>query len=136
MQTRKLPNLKVLPFQPEAVLPMSLGMADIALAALDKGAEGLMIPSKTYYYMAAGSAVLAICEGESELKDTIAAADCGRSIAPGRPERLAQEIRGLAANREELSRLKANARSYCVMYHDRRTVVQAMIHKLLDASWP
>lgn len=134
MQSRKLPNLKVLPFQPESVLPMSLGMADIALVALDKGAEGLMIPSKTYYYMAAGSAVLAICEGESELKDTIAAADCGRSIAPGQPERLAREIRGLAADREELSRLKSNARSYCVKNHDRKTATSLFIQTLLDCE--
>lgn len=134
MQTRKLPNLKVLPFQPESVLPMSLGMADIALVALDKGAEGLMIPSKTYYYMAAGSAVLAICDGESELKDTIAAADCGRSIAPGQPERLAQEIRGLAADREELSRLKANARSYCVKNHDRKTTTSLFVQTLMGSN--
>jgi glycosyltransferase involved in cell wall biosynthesis len=132
MKTRNLANLKVLPFQPESMLPMSLGMADIALVALDKGAEGLMIPSKTFYYMAAGSAVLAICEGESELKDTIASADCGRCVAPGEPERLAREIRNLASDPEALGRLKINARNYCKKHHDRATVTSAFVQMLLS----
>ncbi|MFG6584645.1 glycosyltransferase family 4 protein [Sulfitobacter sp. 1A12779] len=131
MQSRNLPNLKVLPFQPESVLPMSLAMADVALVVLDKGAEGLMIPSKTYYYMAAGSAVFAICENESELKDTILAADCGDCLAPGNPEHLAREIREIFSKPEILKRQKENARSYCVAHHDREKVTSVFVESLL-----
>ncbi len=53
-----LSNLTFLPFQPESALPFSLAMADIGLVALAKGAEGVSMPSKTYYMMAAGSALL------------------------------------------------------------------------------
>lgn len=115
----KLSNLYVLPFQPEAMLPYTLSMADLALVALDKGAEGLMIPSKTYYYMAAGAAILAICQGQSELTDTIEAAECGVQLEPGQPERLAEAIIDLAANRPRLEAMTTAARAYCVAHHDR-----------------
>lgn len=134
MQSRKLPNLKVLPFQPESVLPMSLAMADIALVALDKGAEGLMIPSKTYYYMAAGSAVLAICEDASELKDTIEAARCGVCVMPGQPESLARSIKTLSGQGPVLDRMKLNARSYCVEHHDRKKATYGFVQALTGSE--
>lgn len=129
-QSRNLPNLMVLPFQPEAMLPMSLSMADISLVALDKGAEGLMIPSKTYYYMAAGSAVIAICEGGSELKDTVEAANCGYCVTPGEPETLANLIKTLADNKVALDQLKYNARVYCCAHHDREKSTQTFVRTL------
>ena len=115
---RTLPNLKVLPFQPEAVLPFSLAMADIALVSLDMGAEGMMIPSKTYYYMAAGAAVIAISQGDSELTDTLAKAECGARVSPGQPEALADMITAMADDGPQLEGQKANARRYCVAQHD------------------
>ena len=126
-ESRGLGNLSVLPFQPEEVLPYSLAMADIALVSLDQGAEGLMIPSKTYYYMAAGAALLAICEGESELTDTVAAAECGVQVKPGQPEQLAAEIRALADNRLRLNKMKQAARAHCVAHHKRSVCTQRFL---------
>lgn len=135
----ELANLHVLPFQPEAMLPHTLSMADIALVALDKGAEGLMIPSKTYYYMAAGAAILAICQGESELTDTIEAGKCGVQLEPGQPERLAEAIMTLAADRARLEAMKTASRAYCVAHHDRTRcttdfvhLMDDVVHKVLD----
>ena len=117
-QNENLDNLMVLPFQPEAILPYSLAMADIALVSLDAGAEGMMIPSKTYYYMAAGAAVLAISQGQSELTDTLKRADCGGRVAPGQPKALANKIEAMADDSERLTTQKDNARRYCVAHHD------------------
>lgn len=132
MTTNKLANLYVLPFQPEAMLPHTLSMADLALVALDKGAEGLMIPSKTYYYMAAGAAILAICQGESELTDTIKAGQCGLQLKPCQPERLAEAIVALVADRGRLEAMKAAARDYCVAHHDRARCTADFVHLLDD----
>lgn len=123
----ELINLIVLPFQPEEVLPYSLGMADLALVSLDVGAEGLMIPSKTYYYMAAGAAVLAICQGESELADTIAASGAGVQVKPSAPKALADTIRALADDKIRLATMKAAARSHCVTHHEREACTRAFL---------
>lgn len=133
--THQLANLHVLPFQPEAMLPHTLSMADMALVALDKGAEELMIPSKTYYYMAAGAAILAICQGKSELTDTIEAGKCGVQLEPGQPERLAEAIVTLAADRARLEAMKTAARAYCVAHHDRARCTADFVH-LLDSTEP
>lgn len=118
-------NLKVLPFQSEEMLPYTMSLADISLVALDKGAEGLMIPSKTFYYMAGGSAVLAICHGESELSDLIADASCGACVPPGEPERLAAAICSFAADTHRLKSMKQNARRYCLAHHARHICARA-----------
>lgn len=115
---RHLPNLMVLPFQPEAVLPYALAMADIALVSLDAGAEGMMIPSKTYYYMAAGAAVIAISHGNSELTDTLLKAECGVRVAPGQPDALARCILAMVDDGPRLEQLGKNARRACVERHD------------------
>lgn len=130
MTTHHLANLHVLPFQPEAMLPHTLGMADMALVALDKGAEDLMIPSKTYYYMAAGAAILAICQGKSELTDTVEAGECGVQLKPGQPDRLAEAIVDLAADRTRLEAMKTAARAYCVAHHDRVRCTAKFVHLL------
>lgn len=128
----QLNNLIVLPFQPEEVLPYSLGMADLALVSLDVGAEGLMIPSKTYYYMAAGAAVLAICQGESELTDTIKASGGGVQIDPGSPETLAAAIEALADDTQRLGAMKSAARQYCVTHHEREACTRAFLDILAE----
>ena len=39
-----LTNVKVIPFQSEDRLPFTMALGDVSLVALDKGAEGLMVP--------------------------------------------------------------------------------------------
>ena len=53
-------NVKYYPFQPEPMLPYTLPLGDISLVSLDEGLEELMVPSKFFSYLAAGSAILAI----------------------------------------------------------------------------
>ena len=130
--SKNLTNLQVLPFQPEDRLPQSLSMADISLVALDPGAENLMIPSKTFYYMAVGSAILAICQDGSELSDVIADGQCGLVMAPGKPEKLASAIVSLADNKSKLDQMKTNAREYCLTHHSRELCTSQFVDLLVS----
>lgn len=105
-----LRNLDVFPFQPEEQLPLTLALGDIALVTLDEGMEDLMVPSKVFYYLAAGSAVIAIANGQSELSDLLEQGDIGVRVPPRQPGILAEAIRDLAANPARLAVLKRNAR--------------------------
>lgn len=75
-RTKGLKNLLVLPFQDEEMLPHSLTAADISVV-LDSFSVGqntdstASIPSKTYYMMAAGSAIYGETDVSSELSDLI-----------------------------------------------------------------
>ena len=78
VKKEKLNNAQVLPFQSEMMMPYSLALGDISIASLDKGAEGLMVPSKVCYYMASGSAVIGICEGKNDLVNSLAKGSMGK----------------------------------------------------------
>jgi len=106
----KLTNVALFTFQPENMIKYTLPLADISLVSLDQGMEDLMIPSKSFYYLAAGSALIAIANDESELSDLIDSSRCGALVPPGNPNILAETIENLTSNSRHLSIMKTNAR--------------------------
>lgn len=74
---RGLHNVCLMPFQPESHLPQTLPAGDIAVVSMENAIAGYMVPSKTYYSLAAGSALLALVPRESEIGDLVAAGGCG-----------------------------------------------------------
>lgn len=105
-----LQNVKIFPFQPEEKLKYTMTVGDISIVALDKGAEGLMIPSKMYYYMASGAAIIGISSGENDLKKTIIDNNIGISVEPASAQMLADKILALSKDRHKLSVYKENSR--------------------------
>lgn len=78
----KLSNVIFLPFQSADVLPFSFSSADFSIVSLGTGAEGLSVPSKTFYFLASGSTILAITEKGSEIDSLVNNNNCGISIEP------------------------------------------------------
>lgn len=109
-EQHSLTNLKVYKFLPEEMLKFSLPLADLSIVALDSGAEGLMVPSKVFYYLAAGAAVLAVSSRSSELSEIVQEHSCGRVIPPKSPDQMVSAITEIFQNKEELSLLKSNSR--------------------------
>jgi glycosyltransferase involved in cell wall biosynthesis len=103
-------NITLLPLQPYEILPYSLATADLAIVSQESGMEGISMPSKTYYSLAAGSAILAICPPQCDLGYVVASNDCGVIVEPGACETLAAQIERLASTPDELDRLRKNAR--------------------------
>jgi len=126
-----LTNLQVLPFQPEERLPYTMSLADIALVALDDGAEGLMIPSKMFYYMAAGAAVIGICKGENDVSEIIRHSRCGVIIDPKNPKKMAEVIGDLAHNTEVLNRFKMCARKSAKESYSREVCTKSLVASIL-----
>ena len=127
-----LTNLQVLPFQPEEKLPYTMSLADIALVALDNGAEGLMIPSKMFYYMAAGAAVIGICKGESDVSEIIQNSNCGITIKPKNPKELAAVIKKLSRDVKKLNEFKKCARQSAVANFSRDVCTEKLNRELLS----
>lgn len=121
----ELPNLKLLGFQPFSRLPKSLAAADLAIVCLDEGYEGISVPSKTYYMLAAGAAVLAISPDDTELTDLVARFDCGLHVPPRSPNKLAAAIRSLHADPARLARMQANAREAAEEHFSRSAGAEA-----------
>jgi colanic acid biosynthesis glycosyl transferase WcaI len=117
-------NVRLFPFQPEEMLPYTLTLADISLVALDEGFEELMVPSKVFSYIAAGSAVVAIANDNSELSDVMEKADIGLRVKAGDPKLLAEAILQLVENPQYLAACKENARKLALSCFSRERGVQ------------
>ncbi|MBI9070769.1 MAG: glycosyltransferase family 4 protein [Melioribacteraceae bacterium] len=86
----ELNNVILLPFQPAEVIPFSMACGDIGVVTLGTGAEGLSVPSKTYYMMAAGNAILAIASKDSELAKICNKYQIGKVIESGNSEQISK----------------------------------------------
>lgn len=118
--TRGLANVKLLPWQPEAVLPFSLAAADVAVVTLEAGVEGHSVPSKTYYALAAGAALLVISQGENELVDLVRDFGCGLAVPAGDADAVVAALRRFHTEPGFLASCKAAARAAQERYFSRR----------------
>ncbi len=106
----ELKNVLFLPYQPYEKLPYSLTCGDISIVSLERGVEGLAVPSKLYAYLAAGSAVIALVGQGSEVCDIIEEYKCGFRVEQGDVEGLVKAIAALKEDEKLLEEMKANAR--------------------------
>lgn len=107
---KNLTNVLILPYQSNEVLPYSLSCADIGVVTLSQGAETISVPSKTYYTLAAGSAILALASHESELGLLIEEYNCGKVFENPKNEEIVKFIEGLVQEKSQLKEYKENAR--------------------------
>jgi glycosyltransferase involved in cell wall biosynthesis len=119
-----LDNVTILPFQPEEILPVSLPTADISIVTLDKGCENLSAPSKTCYVMAAGSALIGLCDNDSEVARIINCHHCGIVVTPGDIDAMVGGIIDLLGDKSKLNRYRANSRSAAERFYSRKNTSQ------------
>lgn len=118
----KLSNALLLPFQTENVLPYSLTTGDVAVITLSKGVEGLSVPSKVYYAMAGGLALLCICSGNNELKSIIKKHQCGILVEPGDVEGFVSAIKRFYNDPVFLKKCKENARKAVEIHYTKKNI--------------
>jgi len=111
-EERGLRNVRFLPYQPREALPFSLTSADVSLVALEKGIEGLSMPSKLYSILAVGRPIIALVERDFEVARIIESAGCGRSVAPTDVEELVSALDFYYANRDACARDGRRGREY------------------------
>jgi glycosyltransferase involved in cell wall biosynthesis len=117
---KRLPNLTLLPLQPLATLPYSLAASDCILVCLDEGYEGISVPSKTYYAMAAGGALLAVSPPGTELVDLVNQWRCGVWVPPRRADLLAGAVRDFRRDPARLVSCRQAARVAAETHFARR----------------
>ena len=104
-------NMIVMSYLQQDQLPFSLPSSDVSVVTISKGVEGYIIPCKFYSYLAAGSAVVAICDAACEVADIIKNQKCGRVVALGDSDALEESILYYYERKDALSRAKTNSRN-------------------------
>jgi len=123
VRERGLDHVRFLPYQPREVLPFSLTCADVSLVALEKGIEGLSMPSKLYAILASGTPVVALVEKGLDVARIIEDAGCGRVVNPDDASALVEVLDGYRADREARARDGRRGREYLEAHFSRRRAV-------------
>jgi glycosyltransferase involved in cell wall biosynthesis len=132
-------NITILPWQPSEYLPESLSSADVSFVSLRKGIEGVSMPSKTYYAMAAGSAIIASCVVQSDLANVVRSSACGVVVRPNVVEDIVNACEHLSSHPLELETYKKNARSSAVGSYSRKVnsrLVRETLEQLTEERLP
>jgi glycosyltransferase involved in cell wall biosynthesis len=130
VQRDHLTNVTLLPWQPEAVLPHSLPCGDVAVVTLDKGAEGVSMPSRTYFMMAAGCAIVGVNHGDNDLRSTLATYHCGVSVEPGDVDALDAALQRFYADAAFLRECRHNARAAAERAFSHQVILQQYVDLL------
>lgn len=117
VQTNALSNVLILPLQPLEVLPYSLSTGDIAVITQVEGTEYLSMPSKTYSLLAAGCAIIACTNEDSDLARLVRNHDVGFVCSQSDVDGFINYIRRLADDHDLLVNLKRNAREAAIQYY-------------------
>lgn len=104
----QLKNVTFLPYQEPETLPFSFASADFGIVSLGKGAEGLSVPSKTFYFLAAGAAIMAITGKGSEIDRLVSNQKCGMSVEAENVEEMTQFLTSTSGS--DILEYKKNSR--------------------------
>lgn len=131
-----LENVMLIPFQPETMLPLTLPAGDISVVSMEAAVAGYMVPSKSYYYLAAGSALLAIVPPCNEVADLVEKNRCGERVEPDDSDALLAAILKMVDNRELLANYQRQARFIAERDYSRRNTALFIdaIRPLLERS--
>lgn len=109
VEKRRLTNVNLLPFQPQAELNFSLNAADVSLVTLERGAEGLGVPSKFYPILAVGKPVIAVMHPSAEVARTVQEAHVGEVVLQGDVSGLSAAVKRLAGDRSATQEMGARS---------------------------
>ena len=127
-----LGNFRMLPFQPVQRVNEMYATADVCVVPLRRGFSYDTVPSKIYTAMAAGRAVVACAEADSETAVLLREAAAGTCVAPESPTALIEAIRALRSSPETAYELGAAGRTWIEEHYSREVVVGAYDHMVRD----
>ena len=123
IQSNKLKNILLLPYQPREILHLSLTACDLSLVSLIPGAESIVAPSKLYGMLSAGRGIIAISSANSYIDQLLTNSGCGINTPPNNPQHLANLINELASDSIKVKLMGEKARQ---VYESKYTFKRAL----------
>jgi colanic acid biosynthesis glycosyl transferase WcaI len=104
-----------------------LNACDVAVISFRRGMSGVSVPSRLYNVLAAGSPVLAVCEGESELACVVREHRCGWVVEPGDLDGLLRALADAQGDPAGRRAMALRARSAATQFYNRNRVVEQYV---------
>jgi colanic acid biosynthesis glycosyl transferase WcaI len=108
--------IRFLPFRPASEIPQVLSSGDMHVVTVKRGLEGVVVPSKLYPTLAAGRPVLGVAPEESDVVRIIRRSGCGIAADPDDPKSVAEAIRSVLHDSEQLQTMARRAREISFSY--------------------
>jgi colanic acid biosynthesis glycosyl transferase WcaI len=108
--------IRFLPFRPASEIPLVLSSGDMHVVTVKRGLEGVVVPSKLYPTLAAGRPVLGVAPEESDVVRIIRRTGCGIAANPDDPNSVAEAIRNVLHDTEQLQTMARRAREISFSY--------------------
>jgi colanic acid biosynthesis glycosyl transferase WcaI len=124
-------NVRFLPPVPAEMLPFSLAAADVSVVSIASGFEGISMPSKTYFAMAVGSALLGLSRRESDLASLIIRHECGLNVEPDDVEGTVEAIRRL---RGSIRLFQENSRRAAIAFYSLAPNTEKFVRLIRDVA--
>ena len=121
-EEHNLKNVKFIEFKEGEEYVETLAFADCFILTLEKCAEGLAVPSKSYTYMAAGKPIIGIISKDTDIGKIIEKENIGCRIDYGDVESLSDRIRFLYENSSTCKQLGNNARALFESNFERKRI--------------
>ena len=128
--SRRVHNVRMIPFQGRGAVRLALGSADFHLVSLLPGLGGFLEPSKLYSVLAAGRPVIAAMDQASEAARLITECDCGIVVDPSDTRALVGGLRALLEV-SHAERLAMGARGAELVHADYSRSRASMSYRLL-----
>ena len=124
--------VRFLPFRPASEVPLVLSSGDLHVVTVKRGLEGVVVPSKLYPTLAAGRPVLGVAPEESDVVRIIRRTGCGIAANPDDPASVAEAVRSVLHDSEQLQTMGRRAREISFSY-DRVKQLKIFSETLEDA---
>jgi colanic acid biosynthesis glycosyl transferase WcaI len=134
VESTRLSNVSVEDPVPFSDLSESLSRCDVGFIGLIDEMAGVSAPSRFYNLLAAARPVLFVGDASTDIAQLIRRFEIGWVVPPGQPERLAETLVSISANREILPEMGARARSLAESDYQKEQIVDAYYN--LIASLP
>jgi colanic acid biosynthesis glycosyl transferase WcaI len=115
-------NMSMLPLQYGIDYKEFLVDADVSLISQQSGSGNAFFPSKLLVTLAYSCPVVTVADEESALARAVANGRCGKNVLPVDPKQLANCLRDLSEDREQLRQWGANGRAYVEQFEQRRVL--------------
>jgi colanic acid biosynthesis glycosyl transferase WcaI len=123
-QLPKLPNLRLMDFQPYSDLPNVLGTADVLVASLETNASSFAVPSKTLSYLCAGRPQLLAGPQDNSAATIIRNSKSGLVVDPQNVQEWLSAANTLATDSVLRERLGQNGRRYAETVFNITTIAE------------
>jgi len=107
-----------------------LNCADMFITTLQKGVEGLGVPSKTYTYMSVAKPIIAIMSKESEIGNLVNENNLGKQFEGNEAREIARYIKQLKNNSNDYEKITDNVRKYFNDNYERKIVTKKFYNEI------